>query len=88
MGTTLLFGAVTAILMELYKRVSGKFGQKFTNYALYIGLFVLSFIWVVLRGQQIISDETIQWVATNAVAAIGIYETVIKNFIKMVGSKE
>lgn len=88
MGTTLLFGAVTAILMELYKRVSSKFGQQFTNYALYIGLFVLSFAWVLLRGQQIISDETIQWVATNAVAAIGIYETVIKNFIKMIGTKE
>jgi len=74
----LLLGAVSSVLTQGYKYLVAKFGKELTKYGIYLGVFVISIVWVVLLQRNIISTETIKYVTEIFFIAIGVYEVILK----------
>jgi len=87
MELALLLGAVSSILLEAYKWLSGRFGKEATNRAMYIGMFALALGWTMLLQQNLISVEAANHFVETLVASVGVYEIIIKNLKKLVSAK-
>jgi len=86
----LLFGAITSVIVELYKWLVGKFGRTAANNEILFGVFGLSILWVVLTQQAIITKEAIDQIVMIILSAVGIYKVVIqylKTFLPLSSDK-
>lgn len=85
----ILLGIVTSILLEVYKKLSDKFGKTATNRVIYLGLFVLSLGWVILQKYtNFLTIDTLKSYWLLVVSAVGVYEIIIKNLNKYILGKK
>lgn len=78
-----MLAIVTSMIIEAYKLIQTKYGDKATKRAVYLGLFGLSLLWTVLTQTNLISTEAVQEFVKLVIYAVGVYEVLIKNIKRL-----
>ena len=83
----ILIGAVSSLLIQLYKRVKKCYGEKVVDEVIYFGLFIIALSWVGLTKERMISIETVRSVVEIVLIAVGVYEVLIKKIMRVLRLK-
>jgi uncharacterized membrane protein len=75
---TILFGLITALIVEAIKKIKAKFGNAFGTTIIYLIILAIAIAWTLLTTLNIISTETINKILTIVASAIATYEIILK----------
>lgn len=78
MELTLLFGAISTILLQLFKMLVKKFGYEITKAGILIGSFLLAVAYAVLIKENLLSKEMITWIVGVMAVAESTYTLIVK----------
>ncbi len=83
----ILLGILTSFLLEVYKKLSIKFGKEATKRTIYLGLFALSLLWTLLETKGLISFEVLKTYIGLVALAVANYELIIRKVIPILSNK-
>lgn len=83
----IFIGAVSSLLIQLYKRVKKCYGEKVVDDVIYFGLFIIALTWVGLTKERMVSVETVRSVVEIVLIGVGVYEVLIKKIEKFLKLK-
>jgi hypothetical protein len=81
----ILIGAVSSLLIQLYKRVKKCYGEKVVDEVIYFGLFIIALMWVGLTKELVVSIETVRSIVEIVLIGVGVYEVLIKRLRRIFG---
>jgi len=81
----LLFGALTAVLVEVGKKIVDRFGYKVASLVILGSAFILSVGFSLLTVQGIITKEMITSIAVVWASSVATYEIILKRILPIYG---
>lgn len=72
---------LTTIVGEVYKFIATRFGSERAKKLVYVFVFVFSFAFVLGQNSGLITQEALVYWGQSYLAAVGLYETIIKRIV-------
>ena len=78
----ILIGILLTGLAEGLKKLSNKFGKELTTAGVYVILFLGAVAYAYMDNMGVFATQTYQTILTVITSAVGVYEILVKRFVK------